>query len=399
VSTSFDKESLNITICNLHPGLELISPVHCSKNAICCVSPNQQTNTDNIVEASFGIVSNQKDVKGALLYKLRRKYVNGTNNQTNSNIASIENAATNVYLLVAWNIENGCDNFRICLIECADGFSWDEDKLWTLRHQYNDQFFKNYNYITSTWLMHDGVVMGTKYKVTYRSDYKLSIFISEEPRKYIMRRPMKINPKRLVLLLLMLIVLMHAVSLSIQPSFKLDIHNRCSNIDLVTPMYVTGDGLECYRTPGYKVYTSDIMRSSFIIKSNNKSYGVIIYRLQRRQKHESAEISKDTSSDIYLLVVWRISESNELYANVLMIEHIKTLIWNEDNLNKLYRENHDRLKKCTDTMSDTWFMDNNVALKTTFSTSDLKGNHELSISISEERDEYAIKPFCIDLTR
>jgi hypothetical protein len=76
----------------------------------------------------------------------------------------------------------------------------------------------------------------------------------------------------------------------------------------------------------------------------------------------------------------------------------KGFTWNEDKLNKLYHENHDRLKKYTSIL-DTWFMDNSMALKTTFSTRDLKGNPELSISISEERDEYAIKPFSIDLTR
>jgi hypothetical protein len=41
----------------------------------------------------------------------------------------------------------------------------------------------------------------------------------------------------------------------------------------------------------------------------------------------------------------------------------------------------------------------NLVLKTVFSGRDLEGNTELSILISEERNEYAMKPFCIGLTR
>jgi hypothetical protein len=40
-----------------------------------------------------------------------------------------------------------------------------------------------------------------------------------------------------------------------------------------------------------------------------------------------------------------------------------------------------------------------MVLKTSFSVRDLKGNPELSIYISEERDDYAMRPFCIDLTK
>jgi hypothetical protein len=378
----------------------LISPVYCSNGKTCHVSPSQQTGIETTIEASFRIVSNQRDVKGALLYKLRRKHAARTGNYHNSSAKFIEDTAANVHLLVAWNVKKGCDEFYVCLIECPSDFTWNEDKLWALLHRYNDRLHKNYNYKIITWLMHDGTVMKTKRKVTYGSDYKLDIIIFEGIGKYTMQKPMKIDTKRLVLSLLALIVLMYVVSLSIQPSVKLNIHNLCLNVSLTSPIYVTSDGLECHRPPDYKVYTRNTTRFGFIIhKSDNASFGVLVYKLQGRQSHKSTEIGKDTSSAAQLLVVWRISESNELYADVLLVEYDKALTWNEDKLNKLYYENYSRLKECNNTISSTWFMDNNMTLKISFNTIILKGNLELSISISEEKDNYAIRPFCIDLAR
>jgi hypothetical protein len=394
----FNKEALRVTICNLYPSLELTSPVYCS-NSICHVSPIQQTYS-GITSASFGITSNQKAVKGALLYKLRRKCATRTDNHLNNSTASIENTETNLHLLAVWDIEDYKHKPYACLIEFSDDITWDEDKLWVLLHQYNDQFFKDYNYLTNTWLVHGGPGMKTKRNITYESEYRADIIIYEGTWQYNMDKPVKIDPKRLVLPLLMLIVLIYTISLLIPSSFKLNIHNQCLNVGLASPIYVTNDGLECHRAPDHKVYARDTTKSGFIInKSDDGSYGVLIYRLQVRQSHESTEICEDTSSAAQLLVVWRISESKELYADALLTEYTRTFTWNRGKLNKLYHENHDRLKKYANTISDTWLIDNNVTLKTTFSARDLKENLELSISISEERDEYAMRPFCIDLTR
>jgi hypothetical protein len=395
----FNKEALRVNICNLYPGLELTSPVYYSNGTTCHVSPSQQIDASTTTEASFGIDFQQKDVKGALLYKLQRKYATRTDNNSNSSIVSIENTETNIYLLVVWEVKNHCDEFYVCLIECSDDFTW--DKLWALCHQYNDQFLKDYNYSEITWLIHDDIAMKTRRRVTYGSDYKLDIFISEETGLYNMFKPMKIDTERLVLPLLMLIVLTYAVSLCIQPSFKLNIHNLYFDVDLVSPIYITGDGLEFHRPLDYKVYAGDTMGSGFIInKSDDESYGVLIYKLQRRQSHESTEIGEDTSIDVHLLVIWCIPKPNELYADVLLVEHAKAFTWNRNKLNKLYHENHDRLKGCNNTILNTWFMDNNMVLKTVFSARDLKGNPELSISISEEkkRDD-TMRPFCVNLKR
>jgi hypothetical protein len=199
----------------------------------------------------------------------------------------------------------------------------------------------------------------------------------------------------------MLIVLIYAISLSIQPTFKLNIHNWCWDVNLVSPTYITGDELECHKPPDYIVYAEDTMKSGFIInKLEDVSYGILIYRIQRKQTQKSTETGENTSSAIHLLVIWRISKSNMLYADVLLAECDKTFIWNEGKLKKLCHKNIDRLKKCNSTISNTWFMGNNVVLETSFNASDLKENPELTVSISEEeKGDHTMGPFSINLER
>jgi hypothetical protein len=395
----FYKEALNMTIRSLYPGPALITPVYCSKHATCRVSSHQQTDADEIMEANFELASMQKDFKGVLLCKLQRKHTVEPDNHLNNSTVFVEDTATSTYLLVVWNVENECDTFYVCLTECTDGFIWDEDKLWTLRQQYYDQFLKDYNYKIITWLMHDGVVMKTRCDVTYGSDYKLNIVISEEAGRYVMRRPTKINPKWLVLSLLMLIVLIYTVGLPIPLLVKLNIHNQCLNVDLVSPTYTTTNELECHRPPDYKVRAGDTMRSNLMVKSYYKPYGILIYKIQIKQEHESTE-TEDISNDVHLLVAWKFSEFKKLFADVLLVEHAKDFVWNEDKLKKPYYKNHGQLRKHNNTISDTWLVGNNIVLKTTFSARDLKEDTELSISISEEeKGDYAVRPFYIHLER
>jgi hypothetical protein len=390
---------LRVNICNLCPSLELTSPVYFSNATAYCASPSQQTRS-NIIFVSFRIAPDQKDVKGVLLYKLRRKYTTRTDNHLNNSTKSIENTATNLYLLAVWDIEDDKHTFYVCLLECPADFTWDEDKLWALYSQYNDQFCKDYkDYMRATWSMHGDKVMKTERDIIYGSDYELNIVLSEETRSCFTKEPVKIDPKRLVLSLSMLIVLIYAARLYIPPSVRLNIHNQCLNVNLVSPTYVTSNGLKCHRTPDYKVCAGDTTRSGFIIGWHYQSYGILIYKLQRRKSHESTEINKDTSSTVHLLVVWKIFESKKLYAETLLVEHDKGFTWNEDRLNKLYHGNHARVKKHDDTASYIWSMNNHIALKTTFSVKDLKGSYELNISISEEKDGYAIRPFRINPER
>jgi hypothetical protein len=383
---------LNITIHNQYPDLQLTSPVYCSKNATCRVFPSQQVGFGTTVEASFGIDFMQNYYEGALLYKLQRNHITETDNQSNSSATSIKNAAANMYLLVIWDTIDSSHKFCVCLIECTNDFTWDEGKLCTLYKEYEYQFCRDYKSRIITWLMHGDAVMKTRFDITYGSGYNLDIIISEGIGKYSMVRPMKINSKRSVLSLSRLFVLIYAVSL-FEELVKLNIHNQCLNVDLVSPIYNISYGLECHRSPDHKVCAGDAARSDFIIKDTFERSGALIYKLQKRQTHESTETDKSTSSNAHLLVIWGIYEHKELlYADVLLVEHDKGFILSSDRLENLYHENFrlewdldSAIEWFTDSAKKTWLMDDNTVLMTTFEI--MNEDFILNITISEvERD-------------
>jgi hypothetical protein len=179
------------------------------------------------------------------------------------------------------------------------------------------------------------------------------------------------------------IVLIYALDLSfyIESSVKLNIHNQCLNVDLVSLTYITNGELECHRPPNYKVCAGDTMRSGFIIKSCDVSYGALICRLQKKQSHESTRISEDISSAAHLLVVWEISESERLYVDVLLVECDKKLDLDKDDLEALYRKNSNRFRLCPDSAKDTWSLDDDTALMITFNI--MNDDYILDITISE----------------
>jgi hypothetical protein len=194
----------------------LTSPVHYSTGTTCHVSPNQQTDTVTTMEASFGIDSQQKDFEGALLYKLQRNATD-IDNRSNSSITFIEDIAKNIHFLVLWNVRDYYHRFCVHLIETTNGSIWDEDMLLALHKKYYSQFYEFHGSNINTWLIHGDVVIRTRFDVTYGSDYKLDVVISERTGKYFMEEPMQIDPNRSVMPLLMSIVLIYVVSLPIQP--------------------------------------------------------------------------------------------------------------------------------------------------------------------------------------
>jgi hypothetical protein len=162
-------------------------------------------------------------------------------------------------------------------------------------------------------------------------------------------------------------------------------------------VYVTYDWLECHRPPNYKVCAGDTMRSGFIVnKSSNEFYGALIYRLQRRQPHESIEVSEDTSSAVHLLVVWDNFALKSLRVNVLLLEYDKG--FDKLGLETLRRGNIKRLKLRPDSAVEIWSLDDNTALLTAFKI--MNKGQLLNIVISEiERDNGARIPARVDPER
>jgi hypothetical protein len=178
---------------------------------------------------------------------------------------------------------------------------------------------------------------------------------------------------------------MYTISFPNQTSFKLNIHNQCWNVDLVSPIYITND-LECYRSLNHKVYARDKMSSGFIIRWHGEPYSALIYKIQRRWLSARIKTCKDTATVAQLLVVWEISESKKLYANTFLVEHDGGFDWDKNALEALlYHRNFDRSRLCPDSATETWLLNDNTALMTTVEI--INEDCVLNITISEvEKD-------------
>jgi hypothetical protein len=198
---------------------------------------------------------------------------------------------------------------------------------------------------------------------------------------------------------------MYVVSLSIRPTVKLNIHNQCLNVDFVSPTYIAYERSECHRAPDYKVCTGDKTLSAFAIDGycfsewlTYTSFGSLIYELQRRKSYESIEFNQGTSRVAYLLVVWKILQYKKLDADILLVKHDKGFDWNEYNLKELYHKNTGRFRWFYHSATETWSLDNNVALNITSEI--MTEGLVLNITISEiVGGNYAKIPAHIDLKR
>jgi hypothetical protein len=179
---------------------------------------------------------------------------------------------------------------------------------------------------------------------------------------------------------------------------------------LALPVYFGNGAIFSELSDQQKDIGTEVKTSFKIDIIKNKSEGVLLFKLKSHVKSDdqhnmdtlTIKTDKNRATRVYMLVAWEMKDAKP-FAYVALVEHIKGFIWNVDSLRKLYHENHDQLKEYTDTISDTWLVDNNMILKTTFSARDSKGILELSVSISEEEEEeeeeeeidYAMRPFCI----
>jgi hypothetical protein len=148
------------------------------------------------------------------------------------------------------------------------------------------------------------------------------------------------------------------------------------------------------------------MSSSFEINATQDEFkGALLYELQRYSDNQynmdasTTETGKSEATHVYILTVWKMKDSKP-FARIALVEHTKGFSWNEDKLKELCDKNYSWLKEHNDTTSDTWLVNDNMILKTTFRTRDLKRTPELGVFISEEEiDSYTMRPLCVDLER
>jgi hypothetical protein len=376
---------------------DLVSSTYITYGLECHRPPDCKVCAGDTMKSSF-ISEFYGESDGALVCRLQRK-------QSHESTESSEDTQSATHLLVLWEISESKELYAdVLLIEHDKGFNWNKDNLEKLYHKNNNRLRLCHDSAIETWLLDDTTALKTTFKIM-NGGHLLDITLSEVESDNCARMPANINLERQVVLEIMIaIMLTHTISFIIQLPACVTIHNQCPNTKLVLPVYF-GHDVVCPKLSNQQIVIGTAMKASFEINTTQCDFeGALLFRLQRyfnRQYYMDIS-AKDTNKSeikcVQMLVAWKVKDA-ELFAYVVLVEHIREFAWNENKLMELYNKNHGRLKKYNTVTSDTWFMDGNMVLKTTLEIKGLKGDLRLSISISEEKDDYAIRPFYINLER
>jgi hypothetical protein len=119
-------------------------------------------------------------------------------------------------------------------------------------------------------------------------------------------------------------------------------------------------------------FTTDILKIQF--------ESALIYKLQRKKNLESnVDNTKDTSTNIQLLVIWRVRNFFDSYVDVILVKHSNAIIWDENKLMRLCPMHH-IIHKYNGIIKDTWILDDAAMLMTTL---ELEEGCSIEITISE----------------
>jgi hypothetical protein len=392
--------SFKLSIYNQCLNVDLVSPVYITdRRSECYMAPNQKVYAGNMMRSSF-IIKSGYESYGALIYRLKRK-------QSHKSIKIGKDTSIVAQLLVIWRISERKELYAdVLLIEHDKELDLDKKHLKELRYKNISQLRMYPAPAIETWLSNDNTALKTTPDIM-NGGQLLNITISQIERYNYVRMPAHIDPERWVILemVIVVIIIMCTVSLALRLPPCVNIFNLCLNVKLVSPVYF-GNGVICSKLSGRKIDIGAKMSASFEINATQDDFEcALLFKLQRYSDRQynmdvsTTEADKNETERVHMLVAWK-AKNAKLFVQVALVECIKEFTWNEEKLKELYYENHNRLKEYNDTISDTWLIGANMVLKTTFGASNLKGGSELSISISEEKeDKYAMKPFCIHLER
>jgi hypothetical protein len=184
-----------VTIYNGCSNIKLMSPVYFGNGAVCPKLSNQQTSIGAKMYASFEINATQYDFEGSLLFKLQRY----SGNQYNIDISSTEaneNETTHIHILAAWKVKGAKPFVYVVLVEHTKEFTWNEDKLRKLCDK-TSGWHKEYSATLTKWRIDDSMVLKTAFNARgLKSNFELSIFISEGERDNYAMRPLHVDLER-----------------------------------------------------------------------------------------------------------------------------------------------------------------------------------------------------------
>jgi hypothetical protein len=176
----------------------------------------------------------------------------------------------------------------------------------------------------------------------------------------------------------------------------LNIHNRCQDVNLASPVYSIYGG-RWHVIPNQEIDVNAVTRNRLEFNSGQDILkGVLVYRIQRKHA-ESDKSAQDESKHIWLLVAWYAKHTKGLHVRALLVEHDKELDWNEDGLMKLHQDCWQPLNVWVNPIESNWQLDDATVLATTIKA--MNRGYGWDIFISEGKRDNVKKPLRMDAQR
>jgi hypothetical protein len=183
--------------------------------------------------------------------------------------------------------------------------------------------------------------------------------------------------------------------------FSILVHNQCSDFELVSPVYF-GHNSIWIKSPSQKVDINAATEASLGRDTTKDEFAsALLYKLQRKKRFESNDQSntdststKDTSTSLQLLVIWRSTDKSKVSLRALLIKHSNVFTWSKDTLVKLHSM-HLSLLSDDCVVRDTWLLDNVTVLSTMLRLKEVKHIIEIIIISEGAREDDSKEPLWV----
>jgi hypothetical protein len=185
--------------------------------------------------------------------------------------------------------------------------------------------------------------------------------------------------------------LMHIISIELQTTMEVNIHNQCSDFRLRYDGHFS-NGADWGEYPDFEVDT-DSMMSVEIMPILSSFGGVLMYKLQRKQVKSGKQ---PEPTHIRLFIAWKSESYKKLHVFVQLIKCDKASGWDETILEEYCQRYANQFSTYTGPVKDTWLMPDGTVLMTRleldFTQEDWRDG-VLSVTISKGvKDECTKKP-------
>jgi hypothetical protein len=190
-------------------------------------------------------------------------------------------------------------------------------------------------------------------------------------------------------------ILICTISVEVQPTMKVDIHNQCLDFELTCRGYFSS-GADSIEDPAKEVDAGS-MNSVGLMPSLVAFEGALMYGLERKRVKSS---NQPEPTDIQLFIAWKSEGYEKFSVFVHLIEDDKQFYWRKATLGEYYQRYASQLCTYTGPIKNTWLIPDGTVLVTELELDFTQRDGVLNITISEGvEDEKTKRPEWIYLER